>query len=194
VLISHIVKQTASILLLGMLLFNWGGYRLFTSYLENRADARLEANLNANNYNESDLISIKVATDLSDYASSESYERVDGEINIKGISYKYVKRRLYNDSIEFLCIPNMVKTEVQRAGNDFYRLTNDMANDNNSSKKSTGNNHTHLTKFSVQDFTDDHHSFAWQFRDADISETWNTMIFADLKSEYLSRLERPPQA
>lgn len=187
------MKKIASILLLGILLFNWGGYRLVTAYLETRADARLEATLDQNQYNESDLVSIKVPADLSDYASTGVYERVTGEVVVKGVSYTYVKRRLYNNSIEFLCIPNVGKTSVQNAGKDFYRLANDVATANNS-KKSTGNNHSHLTKFSVQDFADDHHSFAWQFRDADLSATWNRMNFAKVKSDYLSRLDRPPQA
>ena len=192
-LFSHILKRIASILLVGILLFNWGGYRLFTAYLENRADSKLEASIDANNYNEADLISIKVAANLPYLANSKSYERIDGEITIKGINYKYVKRRLYNDSLELLCIPNMDKTGVQRAGKDFYQLANDIAT-NNSSKKSTGNNHNHLSKFSVQDFANDHYSFAWQFRTDENSVTWNRMNSADLKSEYLSRLDRPPQA
>jgi hypothetical protein len=193
VLFSHILKRIASILLVGILLFNWGGYRFFTAYLENRADSRLEASIDANDYNEADLISIKIAANLPYLANSKSYERIDGEITIKGINYKYVKRRLYNDSLELLCIPNMDKTGVQRAGKDFYQLANDIAT-NNSSKKSTGNNHTHLSKFSVQDFANDHYSFAWQFRTDENSVTWNRMNSADLKSEYLSRLDRPPKA
>ncbi|MEO8171851.1 MAG: hypothetical protein ABI581_02165 [Sediminibacterium sp.] len=187
------MKRIAAILLLGILLFNFGGYRLFTNYLENRADSKLVAKLDQNDYNDAELISIKVAANLPYLANSETYERIDGEINIKGITYNYVKRRLYNDSLELLCIPNMVKTGVKRAGNDFYRLANDIAT-NNSSKKSTDNNHSHLTKFSVQDFTDDHHSFAWQFRDNDPSANWNQMIFAEMKSDFLDRLDRPPQA
>jgi hypothetical protein len=193
VLFSHIVKQIAAILLLGILLFNFGGYRLFTTYLENRADNKLAAKLDQNDYNDADLVSIKVAANLPYLANSEAYERINGEIDIKGVTYSYVKRRLYNDSLELLCIPNMVKTGVKRAGNDFYRLANDIAT-NNTSKKSTDNNHSHLTKFSVQDFTDDHHSFAWQFRDHDPSATWNRMIFAEMKSDFLDRLDRPPQA
>ena len=187
------MKRVASILLLGILLFNWGGYRLFTDYLENRADSRLEASLDLNNYNESELISIKVAANLPYLANSENYERIDGEITIKGIHYKYVKRRLYNDSVELLCIPNIAKIGVQNARDDFFRLANDLTTDNSSSKKSTGN-HTHLAKFSVQDFTDDHHSFAWQFWDNDLSTTWNMQILADVKSKHLSRLDKPPQA
>ncbi|MES2374139.1 MAG: hypothetical protein V4557_16300 [Bacteroidota bacterium] len=187
------MKRIAAILLLGILLFNFGGYRLFTTYLETRADSKLEAKLDQNDYNDAELISIKVAANLPYLANSETYERIDGEIDIKGVTYSYVKRRLYNDSLELLCIPNMAKTGVKRAGNDFYRLANDIAT-NNSSKKSTDNNHSHLTKFSVQDFTDDHHSFAWQFRDSDPSANWNQMIFAEMKSDFLDRLDRPPQA
>ncbi len=189
-LFSHIVKRIASILLLSILLFNWGGYRFFMSYLENRSDSRLEASLDQNNYSESDLISIKVATHLPYYASSEKFERIDGEINVKGVNYKYVKRRLYNDTLELLCIPNISKTGIQQAGGNFFRLANDIAT--NSSKKSTGD-HSHLVKFSVQDFTDDH-AFVWQYKTTDPSYNWYSRVNADVTSEYLSRLERPPQA
>lgn len=187
------MKRFASILLLGILLFNWGGYRLFTGYLENRADSRLEASLDQNDYNESELISIKVAANLPYLANAENYERINGEITIKGIHYKYVKRRLYNDTVELLCIPNRAKIGVQNARDDFFRLANDLVTDNTSSKKSTGN-HTHLTKFSVQDFTDDHHFFAWQFWNNDPAATWNLQIMVDMGAEYLSRLDKPPQA
>jgi hypothetical protein len=186
----RVVKRIASILLLGILLFNWGGYRLFTGYLENRADSRLEASLDANRYNESELISIKVAANLPYIANSQNYDRVDGEIIIKGIQYKYVKRRLYNDSVELLCIPNLAKTGVRNARDDFFRLANDLAT-NNSSKKST--DHSHTSKFSVQDFTDDH-AFVWQYKAGALFNAWYNRTAAELKSEYLSRLDKPPQA
>lgn len=186
------MKRVASILLLGILLFNWGGYRLFTDYLAQRSDSRLEASLDENDYNEADLVSIKVAANLPYYTNSENYERVNGEIDIKGIHYKYVKRRLYNDSVELLCIPNIAKTGLENARNDFYRLANDLVSNNSSSKKSTGN-HSHVTKFSVQDFTDDH-AFVWQYKTGDISSSRYSRVFADVKSTYLSRLDRPPQA
>lgn len=194
-LFSHNVKRTAAILLLGVLLFNWGGYRFFTSFLEHRADTRLEANLDENRYDESDLVSIKVAANLpyyTTYTHSGKFERVNGEINIKGVNYKYVKRRLYNDSLELLCIRNVEKTGVQNAKDQFFRLANDLTNDNTSSKKS-GHNNSSLTKFSVQDFTDEH-GFAWQCKSADLQTTWNMTVFADTKSAFLDRLDKPPQA
>jgi hypothetical protein len=186
------VKRAAAILLLGVLLFNWGGYRLFTNYLENRADTRLEASLDQNDYDESELVSIKVATHLPYYASSPNYERVDGEITIKGVSYKYVKRRLYNDSLELLCIPNVEKTGLRNAKDNFYRMANDLANDNSSSKKS-GGNHSHVTKFAVSDFTDEH-GFVWQYNSIDERVSRSSQVFADIRSAFLDRLEKPPQA
>ena len=185
------MKRVAAILLLGMLLFNWGGYRLVTNYLENKADSRLEANLDRENYNEADLVSIKVATTLPYYTSSASYERVDGEIVIEGVNYKYVKRRFYNDSLELLCIRNIEKTGLQNAREQFFRLANDLANDNQGSKKSDG--HSHLTKFSVQDFTDDH-AFVWQYNAGDLSNTWHGDVFAEIKSAFPDQLDKPPQA
>lgn len=190
-LFSHSLKRVASILLLAILLFNWGGYRLFTGYLEERADSRLEAKLDQDIYNESDLISIKIPTNLPYYtASSETYERVDGEIDIRGVSYKYVKRRLYNDSLELLCIPNVEKTGLQNAKDKFFRYANDLANDNTSSKKS--GSHPSVTKFSVQDFTDDH-GFVWQCKTASESVSRHEIVFAELKSAFLDRLDKPPQ-
>lgn len=120
------MRKTAAILLLGIFLFNWFGYRILTSLLEARASARLEFQLDNNNYNESDLISLKVASNLPYYPNSKSYERLDGEIVIEGVHYKYVKRRLYNDSLEYLCIPNKSKINLRNARDEFFKLVNDI--------------------------------------------------------------------
>ncbi len=190
-LFSHLVKRIASILLLGILLFNLGGYRLLSDYFENRADMQMQANLDVDNYNPADLISLKVSAILPYGSSSEEFERVDGNIDINGINYTYVKRRFYKDSLELLCIPNTARASVTNARDAYARLANDFVS-NHSSKKANSH-HTHSAKFSVQDFTDDHYFFAWQFWDKDLSGTWHSKVFADLKSEYLSRLDKPPQ-
>jgi len=192
VLFSHGLKKIASILLLGILLFNWGGYRLLTNYFEDRADLQLQAALDLDQYDEADLLRIKVPASLPYGSSSEKFERVEGSVEIKGVTYTYVKRRFYQDSLELLCIPNMVKTGIKNARDQFASLANDFVT-NNTSKKAPSHQH-HAAKFSVQDFTNDHGFFSWQFRNADLSGTWNSTVFADLKSVYLSRLDKPPQA
>src|SRR5580658_5132677 len=83
------VKRIASILLLAVLFFNWIGYRFVSSYLEDHANARLEAQLDMNDYDESQLISFKVpAEHLAYYNNSKQFDRVDGEIEINGVQYK----------------------------------------------------------------------------------------------------------
>jgi len=58
---------------MGILCFNWCGYRLVTSWLEARSDQQLEARLDAENYDESQLLSFKVpSTHLSYFNSSSS--------------------------------------------------------------------------------------------------------------------------
>ncbi|MDO6434214.1 hypothetical protein Q4E93_26630 [Flavitalea sp. BT771] len=145
------MKKVAAILLMGILVFNWYGYKLLSFYLENRADRRLEASLDVDRYDESQLISIKVpSSHLSYYNSTTQFERVDGQIEVGGIQYKYVKRRLFNDSIELLCIPNHTAMRLQTARNQFFQLVNDIQQHNGQSKKSDG--HAAPKGFSPTDY------------------------------------------
>lgn len=191
-LFSHIVKRIASILLLGILAFNLGGYRLLTDYFESRADSQLQANLDNDQYDTQDLIRIKVPASLPYGSSSEKFDRVQGSIEINGISYTYVKRRFYQDSLELYCIPNTARTSIQNARNEFAKLANDFVN--STSSKKAPSHQSHSVKYSVQDFTDDHDFFSWQFRNSGLSGTWGTMLQTDMKSAYLGRIDKPPQA
>jgi len=121
------MRSIASILLLTVLLFNWFGYRLVIAVMESRADQQLEAQFDENKYDESQLISIKIPVRYLPYFSnSNSFERIDGQIEIKGIQYKYVKRRIYNDSLEMLCLPNHMAMKLQTTQNEFFKFSNDL--------------------------------------------------------------------
>jgi hypothetical protein len=121
---------------MGILFFNWYGYQLLSAYWEQRANNKLEASLDRNEYDESQLVSIKIpVTTLSYYNSSIAFERVDGTIDVGGIQYQYVKRRLFKDSLELLCIPNMTAMKVRQSKNDFYRQVNDLQQQTNHGKK-----------------------------------------------------------
>lgn len=93
--------------------------------MQDKASRRLEAQLDRRHYDESQLISIKVpVTHLSYYNNSAVFERVDGQIEINGIPYQYVKRRIYNDSLELLCIPNQTALKLRASGDDYFKLVN----------------------------------------------------------------------
>lgn len=135
------VKRIAAILLLGLLLFNWVGYQLFTTILQDRADKTLIADLNENKYSDADLISIKVpAAHLSSYVNSKEFQRVDGKIEIEGVQYNYVKLRYIEGNLELLCIPNKTSNRIQSARDDFFKLVNDLQHPGQSKKSEQHNN------------------------------------------------------
>ncbi|MEJ7587778.1 MAG: hypothetical protein WKI04_09490 [Ferruginibacter sp.] len=119
------MKRLSAILLLGIFSFNLFGYKLIASFLENRENEKMELALDQNNYSDDQLISFKQPTNLPYYQNSKTFQRIDGEIEIDGIHYKYVKSRIYNDSLELLCIPNTGKMKIQAAKADFSKLVAD---------------------------------------------------------------------
>src|ERR1700743_1724983 len=95
------LKKLASILLIGILFFNWYGYQLLSTYWQQRAEHKLEARLDRHDYDDSHLTSIKIPLNtLSYYNGSAVFERVDGMIDLNGVHYNYVKRRIFGDSLE----------------------------------------------------------------------------------------------
>lgn len=136
------MKRIASILLLCILLFNWFGYRILSDYYAQQADLALEQKLDNSDYDESQLIEIKVPIALPYQTNWKEFERVDGEIEVDGIHYKYVKRTVYNDSLILLCIPNEGKMRLQSARDEFFKLVNDIQNPSQSKKSDSGNQHS----------------------------------------------------
>jgi hypothetical protein len=159
--------------------------------MENRADRQLEANLDANNYDESQLISFKVpTTHLSYYNSSDRFERVDGQIEIGGVQYKYVKRRLFNDSVELLCIPNRGAMNIQTAKNDFFKLVNDLQH-NGQGKKTDPHSGSSKSLFSecyttIKPFTASFMNFTG------LHKASGYAIIDALASSHSSPAEQPP--
>jgi hypothetical protein len=185
------LKRLAAILLLGILCFNWCGYRLLTSYLSDCADRDLEARLDDNNYDESQLISIKVpSTHLTYYNSSDKFERVDGRIEIGGVQYKYVKRRLFNDSVEVLCIPNQTGMNIQTAKNDFYKLVNDLQH--NGQGKNTGSHSGNAKSPFSECYTTIDHFIMHSLHVTGLPKVSAYELAAALSSSHSSPAEQPP--
>jgi hypothetical protein len=109
-----------------VLLFNLYGYQLVIAYMQQQHEVRLTARLDKDEYRNEDLISIKTPLSMPYYNRSLDFERVDGSIQIDGAEYHYVKRRIVNDSLEILCLPNTVKQQLKTATSDFFKLSNDL--------------------------------------------------------------------
>ncbi|MBH2003683.1 MAG: hypothetical protein I8H66_03250 [Sphingobacteriia bacterium] len=184
------MKKGIAILMLAFLLFNWGGYRLLSDWLEIRSEENLQAELDQDIFDEAALLHIKVPVSLPYTNSSPVYEKVTGQIEIKGVSYTFVKRRFYMDSMELLCIPNAEKAGIRNARDQFFRLANDFVE--NSSSKKNSSSHPHTAKFSVQDFTEDHF-FSWQFSCGTADKIQRAIVRSCLGGDYTKLQDHPPQ-
>jgi hypothetical protein len=129
------VKKIAAALLILLFLFNWFGYNLVVNYLQQKSDLHLEALLDDNQYDDSQLIELKIPTHIPYQTSWASYERYDGEVEVNGVLYKYVKRKVSNDTLYLMCIPNTEKMDLEAARDDFFKNTNDLAQTNTTDKQ-----------------------------------------------------------
>lgn len=144
------MKRLSAILLITIFLFNLFGYRLLFNYAQQQSDVRLEASLDNNEFNESELVTIKVPLSLPYLNNQENFERVDGEIKVNGKIYKYVKRRITDGNLVLLCLPDHDKMRIESAKEEFFKYANDLVQ-NNHSKKS-GNSKAGNFKNPVSDY------------------------------------------
>ncbi|MFT3937072.1 MAG: hypothetical protein QM726_25825 [Chitinophagaceae bacterium] len=186
------LKKIASILLLGILLFNWCGYRWVINIMQQNADNKLEARLDKHDYEESQLLEIKVPLNMPYQTDWADFERVNGEIEVNGIHYKYVKRKIQDGQLVLKCIPNQTKQQLETAKKDFFKITNDIQQDNGAKK--SGNTGSTLVKSALGDY-DNLQQLNFSARYAIQAETSYNVYQMQLVTDLLHSMpEQPPKA
>jgi len=137
------LKKIAAILLIAVLSFNWYGYRIVTNILAKNADQQLELRLDNNEYDEFQLVEVRIPLNMPYQNSQMDFERHYGEMEADGKYYTYVKRKIENGVLVLLCIPNDSKEKIKAAGNDFFKIANGFDQDQPAKKQS---NHSNLAK------------------------------------------------
>ena len=110
-------------------------------WCQQHSDAKLEAQLDINNYNEASLIELKVPLNLPYQTDWEDFERYDGEVTVDGQHYKYVKRKVQDGMLLLKCIPNESKNRIESARDQFFQQAYDLQK-NNGTKKSEAPKHS----------------------------------------------------
>jgi hypothetical protein len=129
------LKKIAAILLLSLMVFNFLGYRWYFSVIENNATAKLELKISSGNFNEDQLVEIRIPLNMP-YYSDKDYEEVYGETDWNGEHYRYVKRKVSNNTLYLLCLPNKEKSSIAKVKNEFTKAVNDIpANKQGSQQK-----------------------------------------------------------
>jgi hypothetical protein len=123
------VKKIAAILLILLLAFNWYGYKIVISAMQDHADRKLEALLDNSEYDESQLIEIRVTMNMPYQQRFTEYERTYGEVDIDGKSYTYVKRKVEGDVVILKCIANKSKQQLKTIDNNFTKANSGIDTD-----------------------------------------------------------------
>ena len=158
--------------------------------MEGKANDVLEAQLDDNSYDQSQLVSIKIpAAHLSYYTNNKQFERVDGQVEIKGVPFKYVKRRVFNDSLEFICIPNQEAIKLLAAKNEYFKLLNGL--EPNSAEKKAGSHPNQSKSFSTDYYTSQD---PFKLNDLDFTSLKRpTGFLSTLPAATLFAIEQPPE-
>ena len=186
------MKKIASIVLLGLLLFNWCGYRWVLNVVQQNADTKLEARLDRNEYDESQLIEIKVAVNLPYQTDWADFERFDGEIEVNGIHYKYVKRKIQGGQLVLKCIPNQARQRLESAKEDLFKITNDLQQDNAAKKSGVPN--SILVKNVLSDYDNQQQLSMSAVCAAVPAQSYNLYQYQLVTKLLHSTPERPPEA
>lgn len=185
------MKKFATILLLLLLVFNFVGYRLLFAFLEEKANHTIVAQIDKEAYSDADLITLTVPLSMPYIQDSKDFERKDGEITLNGKIYHYVKQKISQGNLVLMCLPDNEKTHLKTAKDDFFKLANELQNDNTASKKA--GNHAQVVKFSVSDYEEMQTSISVFAFTPDTKLFSSYFNYALLKGEGIAP-EQPPEA
>lgn len=128
------MKKTAAILLLTLFLFNLFGYKVWFYYMQSRSQQQVQASLDKQQYNDNELITIKVPLSLPYFTDWKEFEEYDGSIEFNGQHYNYVKRKVYQDTLILLCLPNNEQNRLSAAKSDYEKLVSTPQSSSGNSK------------------------------------------------------------
>lgn len=183
------MRQLIAILFLSTHLLGLGGYQLLFNQLGKQADKAFVAAIDDKAYNENDLIEIKVPIELPYMQNWDSYERYDGEVIVDGVHFNYVKRKLVNDSMSFLCLPNVEKNRLYNARETFFALVYNL--DKQDSKKESPLFPIKVVKHLSLDCTEPVSAFDIDFYKSLSSLNGSNYLARELHP-FLLGIERPP--
>ena len=134
------------------------------------------------------MFTIKTPVTLPYYTNSLQFETVNGAIEMDGIEYEYIKRRIYNDSIELVCLPNVEKQNLESARDQFVRLSNDWQSSESNEKLPAG-----VVKILLPEYCESPDILLFQPPVTLAKNNFSAQVFI-LSSGFLSLPEWPPSS
>src|SRR5436190_173113 len=141
------------------MVFNLAGYRWLFSAIEKNATAKLEQKISAGQYSNEQLVEIRIPLNMP-YYSDKDYEDVYGETDWNGDHYRYVKRKVSDNTLFLLCLPNKEKTSIVNVKNEFTKAVNDIPGNKQGSQQKNGLIKLLTTEFRVNQTTFEINNFS----------------------------------
>lgn len=126
-------------MLLAFYLFNLVGFRWVFDAALHQSDKRFEARLDLKQYDQKDLVAVRVPLFMPYQAANKGFERIHGEVTISGVVYKYVGRKVESGDLVLYCLKDEIGSSLRSAKNAFFCNTNGLSADNPSPNRQ-GNN------------------------------------------------------
>jgi hypothetical protein len=158
-------------------------------YYAEKSTIDMQVNLDQKKFNEAQLVSFKLPLNQPYIINTDGYESLEGNMDYNGVNYQFVKKRIINDTLEIVCIPNMTRTEIDNNNENFAKQLSDIVN-TSTSKKSGG---SQQFKFFISDFTTEHHFDLYSFV-ANATLKHDTIHAQYSSFDYLQSIAQPPEA
>jgi len=141
------VKRLIAILLLNVHLFNLGGYQVVFQYFIHQSEIQIVKEIYENKIDATKLVEIKIPVHLPGIKKWDHYVRDNGQLQLKGVYYNYLRYKMAPDTMSFICIANAVKTRLVTANLIIAKEINDVplskkGHDSSLKKVNTGNDYS----------------------------------------------------
>ena len=140
--------------------------------------------LDAEDYSESETITIKLHISIPYAVDSKSFERIDGKFEHNGEFYRLVKQKLSQDTLYIVCVKDNENKIIDQAMTSFVKTFTDKPADNHSSSKIVI---SFIKDYIPHTFAMHHLSSGWE-RDV-VKESTCTV----LKSSFYPSITHPPE-
>lgn len=162
------------------------GYQLLIDYMIRQQRHVATVKLEKESYREDELIRIKVPIQLPYYNNTQDFEKVYGAAEVEGVVYHYVKRRIWHDSLELLCLPDHSVKELQTAKTEFFRQSMDGSAAQSEKKPAT------IIKIVLPDYCQELTEFAAD-NVVTLSKFTTTPGYPNLPAGFHSKALKPPR-
>lgn len=131
------VRNLISLLLASLLFLNVLGYYGVFLGLHYKNDLSMAEKLDAENYKDSETITIKVPVTVPYATDSRDFERIEGEFEYNGEFYRMVKQKLLQDTLFIVCVKDYENKKINQALSSFVKTFSDTPANHQSSNTKT---------------------------------------------------------